>query len=116
MSALNEMKKKYATEVRERWGETESYRESEQKTAGYDDILLSALISSISELISFLFPFSSSFYKTITNVPVAIKTQPINDFAVNCSCKNTNARTRVITTLNLSIGTTFDASPICNAL
>lgn len=34
---LNKMKKKYAEEVRERWGETEAYRESEQKTAGYDD-------------------------------------------------------------------------------
>lgn len=38
MTGLNKMKEKYAAEVRERWGETEAYRESEQKTAGYDDL------------------------------------------------------------------------------
>lgn len=38
MTELNKMKKKYAAEVRERWGETEAYRESEQKTSGYDDL------------------------------------------------------------------------------
>ena len=42
--------------------------------------------------------------------------QPIIDFNVNCSCKKTNASIIVIITLNLSTGTTFDASPICNAL
>ena len=55
-------------------------------------------------------------YKTIINVPAVINMQPINDFAVNSSCKNTKAKTNVITTLNLSIGTTFDASPTCKAL
>ena len=29
------MKKQYEAEVRERWGDTESYREHEQKTKGY---------------------------------------------------------------------------------
>lgn len=33
---------------------------------------------------------------------------PIIDFVVNCSCKKTKARTSVITTDILSIGTTFD--------
>ena len=41
---------------------------------------------------------------------------PISDFVVNCSCKKTNVIIKVKTTLNLSIGTTFDALPICNAL
>ena len=55
-------------------------------------------------------------YITIINVPIPIRIHPTNDLIVNSSCKNTNANTKVITTLNLSIGTTFDASPICNAL
>ena len=55
-------------------------------------------------------------YKTITNVPAPMRTQPINDFAVKSSCKNTKASTNVMTTLNLSMGTTFEASPNCNAL
>lgn len=55
-------------------------------------------------------------YKTITNVPTPIKTQPISDFTVNCSCRNTKAKTIVMTTLNLSMGATLDTSPICNAL
>ena len=41
--------------------------------------------------------------------------QPIRDLAVNFSWRNTNASTSVITTLSLSTGTTFDASPICSA-
>ena len=56
------------------------------------------------------------YYSTISNVPAPIKTQPIMDLVVNCSCKKIKAKTSVITTLNLSIGTTFDALPICNAL
>ena len=55
-------------------------------------------------------------YKTIISVPAPIKMHPINDLVVNVSCKNTNANISVITTLNLSIGTILDASPICNAL
>ena len=55
-------------------------------------------------------------YRTITSVPAAINTQPIKDLAVNLSCRNTKAKINVITTLNLSIGTTFDASPSCKAL
>ena len=57
-----------------------------------------------------------SFYITMINVPAVISTAPTNDFAVNFSWRNTKARTKVITTLSLSIGTTLDASPICNAL
>ena len=55
-------------------------------------------------------------YNAINSVPRPIKMQPIRDFTVNCSCKNTKAKIRVITTLSLSIGTTFDAVPICSAL
>lgn len=33
---LEEMKEKYAAEVRERWGGTEAYREEREKTADYD--------------------------------------------------------------------------------
>ena len=40
----------------------------------------------------------------------------LSGLATGASCKNTKAIIKVITTLNLSIGTTFDASPICNAL
>ncbi len=54
-------------------------------------------------------------YSTITNVPAPIRMHPISDFIVNSSCKKTNAIKSVSTTLNLSIGTTFEASPICSA-
>ena len=55
-------------------------------------------------------------YKTISNVPAPIKMHPTKDLTVNCSWRNTNARINVKTTLSLSIGTTFEASPNCNAL
>ena len=55
------------------------------------------------------------FYRTMISVPAPIRIHPIRDFAVNCSCRNTNANIRVITTLNLSIGTTCEASPTCSA-
>ena len=58
----------------------------------------------------------TEIYKTIINVPAVISIHPIRDFAVNSSCKKINAKINVITTLNLSIGTTFEASPTCNAL
>ena len=51
-------------------------------------------------------------YRTSNNVPAPIKMQPISDLVVNCSCRNTNASTSVMTTLSLSIGTTLEASPI----
>lgn len=47
-------------------------------------------------------------YITIIRVPAPISTHPIRDFIVNSSCRKTNANTSVMTTLNLSIGTTFD--------
>ena len=55
-------------------------------------------------------------HSTISSVPAPIKAQPIRDFAVNSSCRNTNASTSVIITLSLSMGTTLDAWPICSAL
>ena len=60
----------------------------------------------------------TEIYKTIINVPAVISIHPIRDFAVNSSCKKINAKINVITTLNLSIGTTFEASPLampCNS-
>lgn len=53
---------------------------------------------------------------TINKVPAAIKTQPITDFGVTFSCRKTNAKISVRTVLILSMGTTFEASPICRAL
>ena len=58
----------------------------------------------------------SIHHRTISRVPAPIRTQPIRDFVLNSSCRKTNANTSVMTTLSLSIGTTFDASPICSAL
>ena len=58
----------------------------------------------------------TGIYRTIIKVPMPIRMQPIKDFGVNFSCRNTKASTKVIITLNLSTGTTFDTSPICNAL
>lgn len=36
MSEIEESKKKYADEVKERWGSTDAYKESEKKTSKYD--------------------------------------------------------------------------------
>jgi len=36
MTEIEENKRKYAAEVKERWGQTEAYKESAQKTASYD--------------------------------------------------------------------------------
>lgn len=36
MTEIEAMKKKYAEEVEERWGETKAYAENEEKTKGYD--------------------------------------------------------------------------------
>ena len=55
-------------------------------------------------------------HSTISSVPAPMSTQPIHDFGVNFSCRNTNASTSVKTTLNLSTGTTLQASPSCSAL
>ena len=55
-------------------------------------------------------------YKTIRSVPAPIRMHPKIDLTLNCSCKKIKARTSVITTLSLSIGTTLEASPTCNAL
>ena len=55
-------------------------------------------------------------HSTISSVPAPMSTHPINDFGVNFSCRNTNASTSVKTTLNLSTGTTLQASPSRSAL
>ena len=60
-------------------------------------------------------PFFIRYHKTISSVPAPMSRQPIRDLGVKRSCRNTNASTSVMTTLSLSIGTTFDASPICSA-
>ena len=54
-------------------------------------------------------------HSTITSVPAPISTQPATAFTETSSCSSTNASTRVMTTLSLSSGTTFEASPICSA-
>ena len=56
------------------------------------------------------------YHRTISNVPAPIRIHPITDLKVNSSCRKTNASISVMTTDNLSIGTTFEASPICKAL
>jgi hypothetical protein len=55
-------------------------------------------------------------YNIRTNVPAAINIPPIIFFASTGSPKIKNAKTMLMMTLNLSIGTTFDASPIWSAL
>ena len=67
-------------------------------------------------LLLVLFIPTSKNQRTIRSVPAPMSAHPTADFGVNFSCKNTNASTSVITTLSLSIGTTFEASPICSAL
>ena len=55
-------------------------------------------------------------YKAMINVPIPMNIHPIKDFTVNFSCNKRKANSIVITILNLSMGTTFDTSPICRAL
>ena len=59
---------------------------------------------------------STRYQSTITSVPAVISAAPIRDLAVKLSCRKTNASTNVITTLSLSMGTTLETSPTCNAL
>ena len=56
--------------------------------------------------------FETAVYKIMTNVPSVIRTPPMTTLAVTASCRKINAMIMVMTTLNLSIGTTLDASPI----
>ena len=60
-------------------------------------------------------PFCVSRHSTINSVPAVMRAQPIRLLAVKGSCSTTKASARVMTTLSLSIGTTLDAAPICNA-
>ena len=55
-------------------------------------------------------------YRTISIVPAPIRIHPATDFIVMFSCRRTTASIMVITTDSLSIGTTFDTSPICKAM
>ena len=55
-------------------------------------------------------------YKTIINVPAAMRMQPMMDLALNFSFKKIKAKIKVMTTLSLSMGTTLEASPNCRAL
>ena len=56
------------------------------------------------------------YHRIINSVPAAIRMPPITPLTVTVSCRTTNARIIVITTLSLSIGATRLASPICRAL
>lgn len=60
--------------------------------------------------------FDGYTHNTRTKVPIVISNPPIIDFVFMVSPKIKNAKTILITTLNLSIGTTFEASPIWSAL
>ena len=53
-----------------------------------------------------------AFYITMSNVPPAMRMHPRMERRVSCSWSSTAARMMVITTLCLSIGMTFDTSPI----
>lgn len=53
---------------------------------------------------------------TINKVPAVISINPTADFAVKGSWKIRKAKMMVRTTLNLSMGTTLEASPIWSAL
>ena len=55
-------------------------------------------------------------HKIMTKVPAVISTPPRAVFRVIFSCKKTKASTIVMTTLNLSMGTTRETSPIWMAL
>ena len=61
------------------------------------------------------FPAFILFYNTMNKVPAAMSAQPIRFLAVNGSCRMKNASASVMTTLSLSMGTTLDVAPICNA-
>ena len=58
----------------------------------------------------------SSLHKAMINVPIPMNIHPIKDCTVNFSCNKRKANSIVITILNLSMGTTFDTSPICERL
>ena len=79
-------------------------------------LLKTQYFSIITFIPKFVKYYYDTCYNTITRVPIPIRIHPTRDFGVNLSCKNTKASTRVMTTLNLSMGTTLEASPICNAL
>lgn len=51
-------------------------------------------------------------YKTIKSVPAVMRIEPISDLTLNSSCRNIKASMSVNKTLSLSIGTTFETSPI----
>ena len=70
--------------------------------------------ASISTIPHFLINSKLS-HSTIISVPAPISTQPTTSFTDTSSCSSKNASTRVMTTLSLSIGTTFEASPTCSA-
>ena len=61
---------------------------------------------------SVLFRYFAWLYRTISSVPQAMRTHPRMERRVSCSWSSTAARMMVITTLSLSMGTTFDTSPI----
>ena len=62
--------------------------------------------------IGFFFGSNRLTYRIISRVPAAMRTHPRMERRVSCSWSSTAARMMVITTLSLSIGATFDTSPI----
>lgn len=59
---------------------------------------------------------SFAFYNIMVKVPAVINKTPIRILGVIGSWRIKKARITVITMLNLSTGTTLEASPICKAL
>lgn len=55
------------------------------------------------------------YFSANTTAPAAISIPPTTVFRLSVSPKNIAANTSTKTTLSLSIGATFDASPSCNA-
>ena len=59
---------------------------------------------------------AAGFYRISTKVPIAISAPPMSVFAVTASWRKMKAIRMPRTTLNLSTGMTFEASPIWSAL
>lgn len=51
MTEIEDVKKKYAEEVKNRWGNTEAYKESERKTKNYDKNQWNAISDEVNEIL-----------------------------------------------------------------
>ena len=118
---LDAILKEFGTEQEEPLEEQAPVLEQEEGASLEDTVRLDTLPQEFAEREALpdagrAFCLNIKYQSTIKSVPTAMSAQPAMDLGVNCSCKTTAASTMVITTLSLSIGTTLEASPICNAL